>query len=225
MEASISASLLHDSLSSTVERAVRSAVETVLCETMRFVWGQLSDFQNALTQKDVENANLKLILGETQTELKALRETVERSPHPRPPVTPNADGSEAFALSSSQLHNGAEGTGYGHWPRQSGTTPDGCPNTLRLNTLLTASVSSDAQTPDVSGAGGVQPRWDAAAGAPDCAETQRTSAPKRDAGGAIAGGGERGERGASGGPTAHQDPPAQPRFLKGTGIRTAGRVG
>ncbi|XP_066554653.1 uncharacterized protein LOC136741940 [Amia ocellicauda] len=62
MDVTLSVSFLKEQLSSTIEEAVKTAVETVLCETARLLGGKLADLQIAVAEKDRENQSLKLKL-------------------------------------------------------------------------------------------------------------------------------------------------------------------
>ncbi|KAJ8389938.1 hypothetical protein AAFF_G00112230 [Aldrovandia affinis] len=62
MDVHLSVSFLRAQLGGTIEEAVRTAVETVLCETVRLLGGQLGDLQRASPEKGQETQSLKLRL-------------------------------------------------------------------------------------------------------------------------------------------------------------------
>ncbi|XP_041092364.1 zinc finger protein 436-like [Polyodon spathula] len=74
MDVSISVSFLQDELASTVEHAVKAAVDTVLCEIAKVVGSKLTEFQVEMAGKQKENEILKLRLEISESELKAVRE-------------------------------------------------------------------------------------------------------------------------------------------------------
>ncbi|XP_036409061.1 uncharacterized protein LOC118794878 [Megalops cyprinoides] len=62
MDVHLSVSFLRAQLGGTIEEAVRTAVETVLCETVRLLGGQLGALQGASAERDQETQSLKLRL-------------------------------------------------------------------------------------------------------------------------------------------------------------------
>ncbi|MGH0150346.1 UNVERIFIED_CONTAM: hypothetical protein FKN15_051144 [Acipenser sinensis] len=64
----------HDELASTIEHAVKAAVDTVLCEITKVVGGKFTEFQMEMAGKEKENESLKLRLEISESELKAVRE-------------------------------------------------------------------------------------------------------------------------------------------------------
>ncbi|MGH0133069.1 UNVERIFIED_CONTAM: hypothetical protein FKN15_074880 [Acipenser sinensis] len=74
MDVSVSVSFFQDELASTIEHAVKAAVDTVLCEITKVVGGKFSEFQMEMAGKEKENESLKLRLEISESELKALRE-------------------------------------------------------------------------------------------------------------------------------------------------------
>ncbi|MGH0149564.1 UNVERIFIED_CONTAM: hypothetical protein FKN15_015521 [Acipenser sinensis] len=74
MDVSVSVSFFQDELASTIEHAVKAAVDTVLCEITKVVGGQFTEFQMEMTGKEKENESLKLRLEISESELKAVRE-------------------------------------------------------------------------------------------------------------------------------------------------------
>ncbi|MGH0133057.1 UNVERIFIED_CONTAM: hypothetical protein FKN15_074868 [Acipenser sinensis] len=74
MDVSISVSFFQDELASTIEHAVKAAVDTVLCEITKVVGGKFTEFQMEMSGKDKENESLKLRLEISESELKAVRE-------------------------------------------------------------------------------------------------------------------------------------------------------
>ncbi|MGH0125107.1 UNVERIFIED_CONTAM: hypothetical protein FKN15_059284 [Acipenser sinensis] len=61
-------------LASTIEHAVKAAVDTVLCEITKVVGGKFTEFQMEMAGKEKENESLKLRLEISESELKAVRE-------------------------------------------------------------------------------------------------------------------------------------------------------
>ncbi|MGH0167806.1 UNVERIFIED_CONTAM: hypothetical protein FKN15_060098 [Acipenser sinensis] len=74
MDVSISVSFFQDELASTIEHAVKAAVDTVLCEITKVVGGKFTEFQMEMAGKEKENESLKLRLEISESELKAVRE-------------------------------------------------------------------------------------------------------------------------------------------------------
>ncbi|MGH0147699.1 UNVERIFIED_CONTAM: hypothetical protein FKN15_011347 [Acipenser sinensis] len=74
MDVSVSVSFLQDELASTIEHAVKAAVDTVLCEITKVVGGKFTEFQMEMAGKEKENESLKLRLEISESELKAVRE-------------------------------------------------------------------------------------------------------------------------------------------------------
>ncbi|MGH0180016.1 UNVERIFIED_CONTAM: hypothetical protein FKN15_003049 [Acipenser sinensis] len=70
MDVSVSVSCFHDELASTVERALKAAVDTVLCEITKTVGGRFAE-------KEKENEKLKLRLEMSERELRAVRECMK----------------------------------------------------------------------------------------------------------------------------------------------------
>ncbi|XP_058874058.1 zinc finger protein 16-like [Acipenser ruthenus] len=74
MDVSISVSFFQDELASTIEHAVKAAVDTVLCQITKVVGGKFTEFQMEMAGKEKENESLKLRLEISESELKAVRE-------------------------------------------------------------------------------------------------------------------------------------------------------
>ncbi|MGH0170922.1 UNVERIFIED_CONTAM: hypothetical protein FKN15_005840 [Acipenser sinensis] len=74
MDVSVSVSFFQDELASTIEHAVKAAVDTVLCEITKVVGGKFTEFQMEMAGKEKENESLKLRLEISESELKAVRE-------------------------------------------------------------------------------------------------------------------------------------------------------
>ncbi|MGH0123827.1 UNVERIFIED_CONTAM: hypothetical protein FKN15_029949 [Acipenser sinensis] len=74
MDVSISVSFIQDELASTIEHAVKAAVDTVLCEITKVVDSKFTEFQMEMSGKEKENEILKLRLEISESELKAVRE-------------------------------------------------------------------------------------------------------------------------------------------------------
>ncbi|MGH0147316.1 UNVERIFIED_CONTAM: hypothetical protein FKN15_048211 [Acipenser sinensis] len=74
MDISISVSFFQDELASTIEHAVKAAVDTVLCKITKVVGGKFTEFQMEMAGKEKENESLKLRLEISESELKAVRE-------------------------------------------------------------------------------------------------------------------------------------------------------
>ncbi|XP_058874017.1 zinc finger protein 397-like [Acipenser ruthenus] len=76
MDVSVSVSFFQDELASTIEHAVKAAVDTVLCEITKVVGGKFTEFQMEMAGKEKENESLKLRLEISESELKALRQCI-----------------------------------------------------------------------------------------------------------------------------------------------------
>ncbi|XP_058874087.1 zinc finger and SCAN domain-containing protein 2-like isoform X2 [Acipenser ruthenus] len=74
MEVSVSVSFFQDELASTIEHAVKAAVDTVLCQITKVVGGKFTEFRMEMAGKEKENESLKLRLEISESELKAVRE-------------------------------------------------------------------------------------------------------------------------------------------------------
>ncbi|MGH0144823.1 UNVERIFIED_CONTAM: hypothetical protein FKN15_008436 [Acipenser sinensis] len=74
MDVSISVSFLQDELASTIEHAVKTAVDIVLCEVTHVFGSKFNELQIELAGKEKENESLKLRLEISESELKAVRE-------------------------------------------------------------------------------------------------------------------------------------------------------
>ncbi|MGH0150213.1 UNVERIFIED_CONTAM: hypothetical protein FKN15_073560 [Acipenser sinensis] len=70
MDFSVSVSFFQDELASTIEHAVKAAVDTVLCEITKTVGGRFAE-------KEKENEKLKLRLEMSERELRAVRECMK----------------------------------------------------------------------------------------------------------------------------------------------------
>ncbi|XP_058873686.1 zinc finger protein 660-like isoform X2 [Acipenser ruthenus] len=73
MDVSVSVSFFQDELASTIEHAVKAAVDTVLCQITKVVGGKFTEFQMEMAGKEKENESLKLRLEISESELKAVR--------------------------------------------------------------------------------------------------------------------------------------------------------
>ncbi|XP_058874205.1 zinc finger protein 852-like [Acipenser ruthenus] len=74
MDVSVSVSFFQDELASTIEHAVKAAVDTVLCQITKVVGGKFTEFRMEMAGKEKENESLKLRLEISESELKAVRE-------------------------------------------------------------------------------------------------------------------------------------------------------
>ncbi|XP_058874073.1 uncharacterized protein LOC117407682 isoform X5 [Acipenser ruthenus] len=74
MDVSVSVSFFQDELASTIEHAVKAAVDTVLCQITKVIGGKFTEFQMEMAGKEKENESLKLRLEISESELKAVRE-------------------------------------------------------------------------------------------------------------------------------------------------------
>ncbi|MGH0183259.1 UNVERIFIED_CONTAM: hypothetical protein FKN15_011527 [Acipenser sinensis] len=74
MDVSVSVSFFQDELASTIEHAVKAAVDTFLCEITKVVGSKFTEFQMEMAGKEKENESLKLRLEISESELKAVRE-------------------------------------------------------------------------------------------------------------------------------------------------------
>lgn len=73
VDSAVSVSFLQYELASTIEQAVRSAVDTVLKETARIVGAKLTEARDAAAESRRENRSLRDRLELTESELKAMR--------------------------------------------------------------------------------------------------------------------------------------------------------
>ncbi|RXM92614.1 hypothetical protein EOD39_19946 [Acipenser ruthenus] len=73
MDVSVSVSFFQDELASTIEHAVKAAVDTVLCAITKVVGSKFTEFQVEMAGKEKENESLKLRLEISESELKAVR--------------------------------------------------------------------------------------------------------------------------------------------------------
>ncbi|MGH0145951.1 UNVERIFIED_CONTAM: hypothetical protein FKN15_007543 [Acipenser sinensis] len=73
MDVSVSVSFFQDELASTIEHAVKAAVDTVLCAITEVVGSKFTEFQVEMAGKEKENESLKLRLEISESELKAVR--------------------------------------------------------------------------------------------------------------------------------------------------------
>ncbi|MGH0188830.1 UNVERIFIED_CONTAM: hypothetical protein FKN15_031602 [Acipenser sinensis] len=73
MDVSVSVSLFQDELASTIEHAVKAALNTVLCAITKAVRSKFTEFQVEMAGKEKENESLKLTLEISESELKAVR--------------------------------------------------------------------------------------------------------------------------------------------------------
>ncbi|XP_058851990.1 zinc finger protein 23-like [Acipenser ruthenus] len=73
MDVSVSVSFFQDELASTIEHAVKAAVDTVLCAITKVVGSKFTEFQMEMAGKEKENESLKLRLEISESELKAVR--------------------------------------------------------------------------------------------------------------------------------------------------------
>ncbi|XP_058873802.1 zinc finger and SCAN domain-containing protein 2-like [Acipenser ruthenus] len=74
MDVSVSVSFFQDELASTIEHAVKAAVDTVLCQITKVVGGKFTEFRMEMAGKEKENESLKLRLEISESELKAVWE-------------------------------------------------------------------------------------------------------------------------------------------------------
>ncbi|MGH0167809.1 UNVERIFIED_CONTAM: hypothetical protein FKN15_060101 [Acipenser sinensis] len=74
MDVSVSVSFFQDELASTIEHAVKAAVDTVLCEITKVVVVKFTEFQMEMAGKEKENESLKLRLEISESKLKAVQE-------------------------------------------------------------------------------------------------------------------------------------------------------
>lgn len=83
MAVSISVSFFKNKLGSTIEHAMKAAVDTVLCEMTKLVDSKFADFQLEISEKDKENETLKQRLEISESELKAAREYLKTAGNQR----------------------------------------------------------------------------------------------------------------------------------------------
>ncbi|MGH0165965.1 UNVERIFIED_CONTAM: hypothetical protein FKN15_049933 [Acipenser sinensis] len=72
MDVSVSVSLFQDELASTIEHAVKAAVDTVLCAITEAFGSKFTEFRVEMEKKEKENESLKLRLEISESELKAV---------------------------------------------------------------------------------------------------------------------------------------------------------
>ncbi|MGH0164628.1 UNVERIFIED_CONTAM: hypothetical protein FKN15_047492 [Acipenser sinensis] len=73
MDVSVSVSLFQDELASTVELAVKAALDSVVCAITEAIRGKFTEFQVEMSGLKRENESLKLRLEISESELKAVR--------------------------------------------------------------------------------------------------------------------------------------------------------
>ncbi|XP_058866023.1 zinc finger and SCAN domain-containing protein 30-like [Acipenser ruthenus] len=83
MDVSISVSFFKNKLGSTIEHAMKAAVDSVLCEMTQLVDSKFADFQLEISEKDKENETLKRRLEISESELKAAREYLKAAGNQR----------------------------------------------------------------------------------------------------------------------------------------------
>ncbi|MGH0176316.1 UNVERIFIED_CONTAM: hypothetical protein FKN15_071772 [Acipenser sinensis] len=77
MDASVSVSFFQDALASTIQHAVKAAVDTVLREITKAVGSKLIELQVEMAGKENENEILRLRLEISESELNAVRECMK----------------------------------------------------------------------------------------------------------------------------------------------------
>ncbi|MGH0188311.1 UNVERIFIED_CONTAM: hypothetical protein FKN15_028901 [Acipenser sinensis] len=164
MDVSVSVSFFQDELASTIEHAVKAAVDTVLCEITKVVGGKFTEFQMEMAGKEKENESLKLRLEISESELKALRECMNSRRGSRHSKAGDAGestssllwpvasgGSRQLRIQSKTTTQEAQESTAGSFPDSSvrplllGSTETGGPETLR-NTMSRSDPDLQIQT-------------------------------------------------------------------------------
>ncbi|RXM33837.1 hypothetical protein EOD39_14691 [Acipenser ruthenus] len=108
MDVSISVSFFQDELASTIEHAVKAAVDTVLCEITKVVGSKFSEFQMEMSGKQKENEILKLRLEISESELKAVRECMNAAGADIKQTLIFQDPTESHAIPESEAQEGPQ---------------------------------------------------------------------------------------------------------------------
>ncbi|XP_058882726.1 zinc finger protein 252-like [Acipenser ruthenus] len=108
MDVSISVSFFQDELASTIEHAVKAAVDTVLCEITKVVGSKFSEFQMEMSGKEKENEILKLRLEISESELKAVRECMNAGGADIKQTLIFQDPTESHAIPESEAQEGPQ---------------------------------------------------------------------------------------------------------------------
>ncbi|MGH0121000.1 UNVERIFIED_CONTAM: hypothetical protein FKN15_070192 [Acipenser sinensis] len=108
MDVSISISVFQDQLDSTIEHAVKAAVDTVLCEITKVVGSKFTEFQMLMSGKEKENEILKLRLEISESELKAVRECMNAAGADIKQPLIFQDPKESHAIPESEAQEGPQ---------------------------------------------------------------------------------------------------------------------
>ncbi|XP_033881159.3 zinc finger protein 154-like [Acipenser ruthenus] len=108
MDVSISVSFFQDELASTIEHAVKAAVDTVLCEITKVVGSKFTEFQMEMSGKEKENEILKLRLEISESELKAVRECMNAAGADIKHPLIFQDPKESHAIPESEAREGPQ---------------------------------------------------------------------------------------------------------------------
>ncbi|MGH0123830.1 UNVERIFIED_CONTAM: hypothetical protein FKN15_029952 [Acipenser sinensis] len=108
MDVSVSVSFIQDELASTIEHAVKAAVDTVLCEITKVVDSKFTKFQMEMFGKQKENEILKLRLEISESELKAVRECMNAAGADIKQPLIFQDPTESHAIPESEAQEGPQ---------------------------------------------------------------------------------------------------------------------
>ncbi|MGH0127478.1 UNVERIFIED_CONTAM: hypothetical protein FKN15_046813 [Acipenser sinensis] len=97
MDVSVSVSLFQDELASTVELAVKAALDSVVCAITEAIRGKFTEFQVEMSGVKRENESLKLRLEISESELKAVRGCINAA---------DADIKQPFVFQASKVDEG-----------------------------------------------------------------------------------------------------------------------
>ncbi|XP_058862109.1 uncharacterized protein LOC131703165 [Acipenser ruthenus] len=106
MDGSVSVSLFQDELASTIEHAVKSAVDTILCAITKVVGSKFTEFQVEMAGKEKENESLKLRLEISESELKAVRACINAADEDTKQPLIFQDPIESHAIPESEAQEG-----------------------------------------------------------------------------------------------------------------------
>ncbi|MGH0140794.1 UNVERIFIED_CONTAM: hypothetical protein FKN15_072159 [Acipenser sinensis] len=106
MDVSVSVSFFQDELASTIEHAVKAAVDTVLCEITKVVGSKFTEFQMEMAESAKENSNLKL-------KLQRYMEAAERSVTKRDPADFRQENNNNAAGSGAGLSRSSPASLFG----------------------------------------------------------------------------------------------------------------
>ncbi|MGH0169502.1 UNVERIFIED_CONTAM: hypothetical protein FKN15_057012 [Acipenser sinensis] len=106
MDISVSVSFFQDELASTIEHAVKAAVDTILCAITKAVGSEFTEFRVKMAGKDKENESLKLRLEISESELKAVRGCINAADADSKQPLIFQDPKESHAIPESEAQEG-----------------------------------------------------------------------------------------------------------------------